>query len=147
MKPDAMSKYAQIGIRALLPGMRYMLELMERAFQEQQDLLALMQQVEPAMASQATQVFLDLSRGRQKAVAPPEKAPKTKSGWSDDPEERKAEMKRRMKKRKMHKAAVARWENKTKAQKAEQLRKMAQGKVRAEKTRKEMPAVKLESVA
>lgn len=37
-------EYAQMGIAALLPGMRHMLELMQRAYDEKQDLLSVLQQ-------------------------------------------------------------------------------------------------------
>jgi len=67
-----LDQFAQMGLAALLPGMTYMLELMTRAVSEKRDLLGLLQEGLPAMSR-----------------------PKGKQGWSDDPEERSREMKRR----------------------------------------------------
>lgn len=74
------TNYAQMGIAALLPGMQYMLERMERELDELRAHLGLMQQ----------------EHGQPTNGASSKHAVAARSGWSDDPEERSREMKRRI---------------------------------------------------
>ena len=75
-KTSNLDEFAQAGIAALLPGMRYMVELMTAAVGDKQTLLALLQD--------------GANRPSDGAGS------KLGSGWPSDPAERSAEMKRRM---------------------------------------------------
>ena len=79
------SQYAQMGMAALLPGMVHMLEIMQQQVDDFRTQLA---------ALQGGAVLQKAKPGR-----PPNAAKRRGGamGWSSDPEERKAEMKRRMK--------------------------------------------------
>jgi hypothetical protein len=73
------TSYAQMGMAALLPGMQHMLELMQAQLDDfRRQLQGLQNPVR--------------KRGRPRKQA----AEPSKFGWSDDPEERSREMRRRM---------------------------------------------------
>jgi hypothetical protein len=84
--------YAQMGMAALLPGMQYMLEQMEALAAEMRANLTALQQ--------------GPRRGRPKKlpIGKMDHADRARSGWSDDPEERRTEMARRLAVRKKNKA-------------------------------------------
>ena len=88
-KNDAMrsSKYEQMGMAALLPGMTYAIELVQKQLDEmraQLDGIVNGDVAEPKKQGRA--------KGSKMADA-------ARSGWPDDPEERRREMKRRIAKR------------------------------------------------
>jgi hypothetical protein len=94
-----LDEFAQMGIAALLPGMRYLIELMQKAYDERRDLLGVLQEGIETVAPT-----------KPKLGRPPGSVnkPGTKSsGWPDDPEERKTEMLRRMAVRKQNAGAVS----------------------------------------
>jgi hypothetical protein len=105
--------YAKMGMAAMLPGMVHMLELMQAEVDNFRTQLAALQGQEAAAD--------DLPQKPKDARA-------RASGWPDDPEERKAEMARRMKKAKMSKAAKARWGSMTAKERKARLAAMQAGK-------------------
>lgn len=138
---NELDQFAQMGVAALLPGMRRMLELMQRAYNEQLEMLGLLQQ----------------GVGLDGESAPPS----LKGGWSTDREERRQEMKRRKAKAKAkakvkmhprdpahpgHDQWIARlrvsqkaaWSKKTSAEKKAHIAKMHTSK--AKKQRRKMAA-------
>jgi len=70
------SKYAQMGMAALIPGMQYMLDQMQEQLNEFREALA-------------------TAQGKKK-LGRPLGSGKRASGWPADPDERRAEMLRRM---------------------------------------------------
>lgn len=88
MKTDSydpkLSEYAAAGMLALVPGFRYALDRMRELLEEFETQIAAMQ-AQPLMRS-AARAPAPVSTGKQ--------------GWSNDPEERRREMMRRMAKRK-----------------------------------------------
>src|SRR5262245_59022170 len=103
---DELTHYATMGRAALIPGMVEALKIMQDALDKMRTELAAMQGCE-AMGGQqrphrrngrlpkTLEAFAALEEG---ATEKPRQ--NRTSGWSDDPEERKAEMQRRMAKRK-----------------------------------------------
>jgi len=79
------NEFAQMGIAALLPGMQYMLDLMQQALSEKRDLLTALQDGIGEVSQQ------------KRIGRPPGAKNKRANGWPADPEERKAEMARRQK--------------------------------------------------
>jgi hypothetical protein len=143
MKTTTNNEFAQMGLAALLPGMKYMLELMQKAFDEKRDLLTALQEGIEAVTPKRI--------GR-----PPGAKNRIQSGWPTDPEERRIEMKRRIamrgKKPKLHprdpkhpghdewmakmkSVQKKTWKNMTVAQRKARLASMAAGR---------KPAVKLQ---
>jgi hypothetical protein len=124
-----LNRYAASGMAAFLPGMQYMVELMQRQLDEFRAQLAIYQ------------------HGEAEAV-PQRKQRKGSSGgktyWSKlSPEERSEEMQRRhevrqIKTRKLirMKAARTRWDRMTKAQRQEWQAKMVAGKKKNKKDKK-----------
>jgi|SRR5882672_4974940 len=93
--------YAQMGMAALLPGMQYMLERMQHQLDEFRSQLAVLQTPVVSTNGNAPRITKNGKRiGRPRK----EVAPVLRSGWPADPEERKAEMKRRMQVRKQRRA-------------------------------------------
>ena len=148
MKHDSeLNRYAASGMAAYLPGMQYMIELMQHELDEFRNRLALLQEMKEPVEGR--------KRGRPKGSG-------GSYGWEGmTPEERSAEMKRRMQvhKRKLlvthpdhpdHAKWVAKmarlhravWAKKTKAEKEAWKAKMAAGKVKAA-AKKHKPAVAL----
>jgi hypothetical protein len=139
-KSQETTRYAQMGMAALLPGMTYMLELMTKAVAEHRDLLSFMQDAGQIVA-------------------------KGRNGWPDDPEERSAEMKRRMAVAKENKRLTPEglanlrkirrrsWKNKTPEERAAWQAKMAAGKAKARRAKRKAerdavsPVVRLEKTA
>jgi hypothetical protein len=92
-KNDETTIYAQMGMAALLPGMKYMLERMQTVVEEMQNLLAHMQDGGETVAERKL--------ARRHVVA-------GRNGWAGmTAEERKVEMRRRFKVREEKKAAKA----------------------------------------
>jgi hypothetical protein len=85
------------------------------------------------------------SESKKKLGRPPKNRPKGKqSGWSDDPEERRREMARRvevsaakLRKESRAKAAKKRWANRSAAERETWLRKMQRGKKKAKANNKQ----------
>jgi hypothetical protein len=112
LKNTETSKYAQMGMAALLPGMQYMIERMQEQLDEMRLHLAALQGA-PALAAKAE------TRG---------------SSWKSlTPEERSAEMKRRRAVAGSRKGAAKRWAKMTKKQREEWKAKIQDGRKRAKK--------------
>lgn len=121
-------RYAAMGVAALLPGMQYMVEIMQTKLDEMRTLLAHAQ-------NGATRTRAKKSAGAQ-------------SGWAGmTPEERSIEMKRRQAvaraKGGRGTAAATRWAKATQKQKAEWKAKMQAGRRRAQRAAKRTPVAKL----
>lgn len=86
-KTEDVSRYALSGMAAFLPGMQYMVELMQRQLDEFREELAYMQGLGGEPEAEPEPVAKKIGRPSGGAA---------KSGWSADPKERKAEMARRM---------------------------------------------------
>jgi hypothetical protein len=84
---DDVTKYAHMGMAALLPGMMHMLDMMQRQIDEFRARLN-GAQAQPRRVEGATK----LGRPRKNVEAVEGRA---SSGWPADPEERRAEMRRR----------------------------------------------------
>src|SRR5579864_8396008 len=80
-----LGQFAQMGIAALLPGMQHMLTLMQKACDEQRELLTALQGITPATEAPR--------RGRPPGVK--NTVIGGNSGWPTDPMERKKEAARR----------------------------------------------------
>jgi hypothetical protein len=148
--PTETTKMAQMGMAALLPGMQFMIERMQAELDEMRRALGILQAGEVP-----------------KKVGRPRKVATGASGWSDDPEERSREMKRRYEVRDKKRAAqgnprdkdhpnhaewVAKtakahkrfWKNMTPAQRKARLAAMAAGQKRNAKA-KAKPRVKAQA--
>jgi hypothetical protein len=88
-RDEETTSYAKMGVAALLPGMNFMLEKMQQQIDEMKTMLGILQE-------QPTVLEGKRSVGRPRKI---------KSSWSDDPEERKLEMQRRMKIREQKRVA------------------------------------------
>jgi hypothetical protein len=156
MKKDDgdLNKYAQMGLAALIPGMQRMIELMQHELDMMRERLT------------------GLQEPRKKTGRPPKAiaGEKLASGWPADPEERKAEARRRMQNRdskrrqraakaaksmvskdspdhdkfrkKMKQAAKRRWANMSFKERKAKLAAM-----RAGRKQKKAPVLKLEAVS
>jgi hypothetical protein len=123
--------YAQMGMAAMLPGMEYALELMQRQINEIRESLSHLQQLDHTARN--------LPAKRQ-----------TK-GWSDDPEERRAEMARRMqvarakvKGQTLSDQRKREWQQMSPRKRKARLAAMAAGK---NKSRKQHPAAHTQAAA
>jgi hypothetical protein len=88
---EAEMKWAQMGIAALIPGMVHMIELMQAEVNRMRGLLEGVQTAADAPKKRGRPPLIG-SQGRPVKGAP-------NRGWSDDPEERRKEMARRVAKR------------------------------------------------
>ena len=134
--------YVQMGIAALLPGMVHAVELMQGQINEMKARLA-------ALQDGAAEPARKVGRPRKGTTAGVTVA----SGWPADPEERKAEMRRRQavaKKKAQSKArserarkiAQRRWKNMTAEQRAEWQRKIEAGQRKAVEAKRAASAPK-----
>ena len=135
------SKYEQMGLAALLPGMQHMIDCMQAELDRMRSELASMQNgAEPAKRKYTP---------RAPALA------KTASGWPTDPEERKREMARRVAKRrkstpiettrdKMVAAGKRSWEQLSPYKRKQKIAKMLESR-RRNKAAREQPVVRLAS--
>lgn len=121
---DELRSYAQMGMAAMLPGMEYALELMQRQINEMRAGLAHLQ---------------DLDKYARNAPKPKRRS----SGWPDDPEERKKEMQRRQRvarkksgttAKKMSTAAKRHWDKMTPRQRKTRLAAMLAGRKKNKET-------------
>jgi hypothetical protein len=121
----APTKYEQMGIAALLPGMTYAIEVMQKQVDE--------------MRAQLTGSINGDDPVKRK-VGRPAGAAGNRAGWSDDPEERKVEAQRRADMRRQNKlteerrergriAAKKRWDGLTAKQKAAHVQRMNEGRL------------------
>ena len=137
MKESAeQSKYMQMGMAALLPGLQLAIETMQKHLDEMRADLARMQNGDRPKRGRPAKTVREVIDGRNRY------------GWPADPEERKAEMKRRLAARgrklqpkdpghpdherwraNLSKARKKAWAAMTPRQQKERLRKMAAGKL------------------
>lgn len=131
--------HARMGMAALIPGFQRAIDFLQGELDElRTELMAMHGRSLDAAASAAVAAPAPAHRGRPRKTAAPATTPapaKKRSGWPEDPEERRQEMKRRQEvKKAKHKAAALstaakdRWANMSVRQRKARLAAMAAGR-------------------
>ncbi len=132
-RDEETTSYAKMGMAALMPGMIHLLEMMQAEVERFQAAIQGLEQ--PAGKKK-----LGRPPGSPNKAAKPDDPDVFRSGWPADPEERKAEMRRRVEKRKARATAAGgavnpqkkAWNRQSEEEKAARVAKMLAGRKKAQ---------------